>query len=53
MPIFEGVTAGWVDDDVGLLLFMDKVAEGGDIMGLCDALPAVVRKRTGTKSQVI
>ena len=53
VPIFECLTAGWVNDDVGLLFLMDKVAEGGDIMRLCAALPEVVRIWTGTRSQVI
>ena len=53
VPIFEGLTTGWVDDDVGLFFLMDKLAEGGDITRLCAALPAVVRRWTGTRSQVI
>ena len=44
VPIFECLAAGWVNEDVGLFFLMDKVAEGGDIMWLCDALPAVVRR---------
>ena len=53
MPIFERLTAGWVDDDVGLFFFMNKVAEGGDIMRLGAAFPTVVRIWTGTRPQVI
>ena len=50
VPIFECLDAGWVDDNVGLLFLMDKVAEDGDITRLCAALPEVVRRWTGTRS---
>ena len=53
VPIFERLTAGWVDDDVGLFFFINKVAEGGDIMRLGAALPTVVRRWTETRPQVI
>ena len=49
MPIFECLAAGWVDDNVGLSLLMDKVAEGSDITRLCSALPVVVRRWTGMR----
>ena len=53
VPIFERLTAGWVDDEVGLFLLLGKVAERGDITGLGAALPTVVGRRTGTKPHVI
>ena len=53
MPIFECLTAGWVDENVGLFFLMDKVAEGGNITRLCVALSAVVRSWTETRLQVI
>ena len=34
VTIFERLTSGWVDDDVGLFLLLEKVAECGDIMRL-------------------
>ena len=34
VTIFERLTAGWVDDDVGLFLLLEKVAECDDIMRL-------------------
>ena len=53
VPIFERLTAGWVDDDVDLFFLLEKVAEGGDITRLGAALPTVVGRRTGTRLQVI
>ena len=53
MPIFEGLTAGWVDDYVGLFLLIDEVDKGGNITRLGAALPTVVWRRTGTRMQVI
>ena len=53
VPMFECLNAGWVDDDVGLLFLMDKVSEGGNITRLRADLPAIVRRWTGTRSQVI
>ena len=53
VPIFERLTAGWVDDDVGLFFLLKKVAEGGDITRLGAGLPTVVGKRKGTRPQVI
>ena len=50
VPTFECLDAGWVDDDIGLFFFMDKVAEGGDITQLCAPLPAIVRRWTGSGS---
>ena len=46
----EFLATGWVDGNVGLFFLMDKVAEGSDITRLRDALPAVVRRWTGTRS---
>ena len=53
MPIFKGLTNGMVDDDVGFFFLVDKVAVGGDITRLGAASPTVVRRRTGTRPQVI
>ena len=53
MPIFERLTSGWVDDDVGLFFSLEKVAERGDIMQLGAGLPTVVGRRTRTRPQVI
>ena len=50
VQIFECLDAGWVDEDVGLFFFMDKLAEGDDIPLLCAALSAVVRRWTGSGS---
>ena len=53
MPIFERLTAGWFDDDVGLFFLLEKVAELSDIMRFGAKLPTVVGRRTGTRPQVI
>ena len=53
MPIFEHLTAGWVNDDVGLFLFLEKWAECGDITRLGAALPTVVGRWMGMRTQVI
>ena len=53
MPIFERLTAVWVNDDVGLFLLLEQVAERGDITRLGGGLPTVVRRQTGTWLQVI
>ena len=53
VPIFEGLTTGWVDDNVVLFFLLEKVAEGGNITRLGDGLPTVVGKRKGTRPQVI
>ena len=53
VPIFERLTAGWVNDDVGLLFLLEKVSEGGNITRLGAGLSAVVGIRTGTRPQVI
>ena len=50
VPIFQCLATGWVNDHVGFFFLMDKVAEGGDIPRLCAALPAVVRRWTGSGS---
>ena len=50
VPIFECLAAGWVDDEVGLLFLLDKVAEAGNIPWLCTALSEVVRRWTGSGS---
>ena len=42
VPIFEGLTAGWVDDNVVLFFLLEKVAEGGDMVQLGAALPTGV-----------
>ena len=53
VPIFERLTAGWVDDDVGLFFLLDKVAERGNITRLGAVLTKVVWRLTGTRPQVI
>ena len=53
VPIFERLTAGWVDDNVGLFLLLEKVAERGDITWLGVALTTVVGKQMGTRPQVV
>ena len=53
MLIFERLTAGWFDDDIGLLFFLEKVAEVGNITRLGAAFPTVVGRRMGTRPQVI
>ena len=53
MPLFERLTVGWVDDNVGLFFLLDKVAERGDITRLGAGLPTVVGRRTGKRPQVI
>ena len=51
--IFKRLTAGWVNEEVGLLFLLEKVAEGGDITRLGAAFPTVVRRRTGMRTQVL
>ena len=51
--IFECLTSGWANDDVGLLFLLEKVAECGNIMRLGASLPMVVGRQTGTRPQVI
>ena len=51
VPIFEGLAAGWVDDDVGLFFLLDKVAEGGDITRSCAALSIKKNKPTESSTQ--
>ena len=53
VPIFERLTAGWVNDNVGLFFLLDKVAERGNIMRLGDGSPTVGQRRTGMWPQVI
>ena len=53
VPTFERLTAGWVDDDIGLFFLLEKVAEGGNITRLGAALPKVVGRRTRMRPQVI
>ena len=53
VPIFKRLTAGWVDDDIGLFFLLEKVADGGNITRLGAALPTVVGRRMGTRPQVI
>ena len=53
MPIFERLTAGWVNDDVGLFFLLEQLAKSGDITRLGAGLPAVGGRRTGTWPQVI
>ena len=53
VPIFERLTAGWIDDDVGLFFLLEKVAERSNIIRLDAALLTVVRIRTGTRPHVI
>ena len=53
MSIFERLTAGWVNDDVVLFLFLKQVFERGDITRLGAGLTTVAGRRTGTRPQVI
>ena len=53
VPIFERLTAGWVNDNVGLFFLLEKVAERGNITRLGAGLPTVVGRQTGTRPQVI
>ena len=53
VPIFERLTDVWFDDDVGLFLLLEKVAERCDVTRLVAGLPTVVGIRTGTRPQVI
>ena len=53
MPIFERLTIGWVNEDVGLLFLLYQVVERGNITWLGAGLPTVVGRRTGIWPQVI
>ena len=53
MPILEQLTAGYVNDNVGLFLLSEKLAESGDIMRLGAGLATVGGRRTGTWPKVI
>ena len=53
VPIFERLTAGWVNANVGLLFLLEKVAERGDITRLGAGLPTVVGMRTETRLKVM
>ena len=53
VPIFERLTAGWVNDDAGLFFLLEKVAERDDISQLGAGLSTVGWIRTGTWLQVI
>ena len=53
MPIFERLTAGWVNDDVGLFFLLEQVDKCGDIMRLGTGFPTVGGIRMGTWPQVI
>ena len=53
VPIFECLTAGWVNYDVGLFFLLEKVAKRGDITRLGASLPNVVGRRTWMWRQVI
>ena len=44
--LFKRLTDGWVDDDVGLFLLLEKVAESGNITRLGAAFPTVVGRWT-------
>ena len=53
VTIFKRLTTGWVNDDVGLLFLLEKLAEGGDVTQLGAAMPTVVGRRKGKRPQVI
>ena len=53
MLIFESLTAGWINDNVGLFFLLKQFAERGNIMRLGGGLPTVVGIRTGTWPKVI
>ena len=53
VPIFKRLTAGRVDDDIGLYFLLEKVADGGNITRLGAALPTVVGIQTGMRPHVI
>ena len=53
VPIFERLTDGWFNDDIGLFFLLEKVAECGNITRLGAGLTKVVWRRTGTRLQVI
>ena len=52
-PIFEHLTAGWVDDNVGLFFLLNKLAEVVNITQFGAALPTVLGRRKGTRQHVI
>ena len=53
MPILEQLTAGWVNDNVGLFFLSEQLAERADITQLGAGLVTVGGRRTGTLSKVI
>ena len=53
MPILELLTAGWVNDNVGLFFLSENLAERGDMMRLGAGLVTVWGGRTGMWPKVI
>ena len=53
MPILERLTDGWVNENVGLFLLLEQLAERGDITRLGAGLETVGGRRTGTWPKVI
>ena len=53
MPIFERLTAGWFNDNVGLLLLLEQLAERGEITRLGAGLLTVGVRQTGMWPKVI
>ena len=53
VPIFERLTTGWVNDNIGLFFLLEQFYESGNITLLGSGLPMVGGRRTGMWPKVI